>query len=76
MNITIDTLISNADRTGHGSHTVAHAAATLGITAHSLCCWCLESDRDLDEAQARRLPAGGECDRCAYVGRDCLVVAR
>ncbi len=63
-------LIRNARTLGHGSHTVAAAGCIVGITLHSLCCWCAASV----EGEAVRLPAGGECDRCAYVGQDCLVI--
>lgn len=66
----INRYIANAFALGHGSHVVAAAAALTGFKAHSLCCWCAESV----QGEATRLPAGGECDRCAYVGADCLVV--
>jgi hypothetical protein len=62
--------IANARALGHGSHIVAAAAAFTGHKAHSLCCWCAEGV----EGDATRLPAGGECERCPYVGHDCLVI--
>jgi hypothetical protein len=62
--------IANAIRLGHGSHVVAGAAALAGIEAYSLCCWCAEKV----EGEATRLPTGGECDRCPYIGHDCLVI--
>jgi hypothetical protein len=61
---------ANARRLGHGSHLLAAAAYLTGYTAYSLCCGCAESV----EGKAIRLPAGGECDRCSYVGVDCLVI--
>lgn len=67
-------IVANASRTGHGAHTAAHAFALLGGRAVACCCWCIEADEALDDATTVRLPAGGECDRCAYVGRDCLLV--
>jgi hypothetical protein len=72
--MTTQQIIINATNTNHGSHVAAAAAAFLGHNAHSLCCWCLEADRSLDDASAHRLPAGGECERCSYVGRDALLV--
>jgi hypothetical protein len=71
MNATIARYIANAYALGHGSHVVAGAAAFTGLQSHSLCCWCAETV----DGEATRLPAGGECDRCSYVGRDCLVIA-
>jgi hypothetical protein len=62
--------IANAQFLGHQTQIAAAAVALLGIPAQSLCCWCSEHV----EGQAHRLRAGGECDRCAYVGRDCLVI--
>lgn len=70
---TTQTLINNARRLGHGSHTVAFAASLLAkspTAALSLCCWCAEGV----EGEAHRLPKGGECSRCPYIGRDCLVI--
>lgn len=67
----ITALIQNAKRLGHGSHTVAAAAYLLGIKAQSLCCWCADSV----DGNAVRLPAGGECQGCYYVGSDCLIIA-
>ena len=67
---TIERYITNARRLGHGSHVVAAAAAWTGHKVHSLCCWCAERI----EGEATRLPAGGECDQCPYVGHDCLVI--
>jgi len=66
----VERYIANAFSLGHGSHVVAAAATVTGYKAFSLCCWCAEHV----EGHAARLPAGGECDRCAYVGRDCLVI--
>ena len=66
----LSTLIANARRLGKGSHVVAAAASVLGIEARSLCCWCTENVL----GQATRLPQGGECSRCSYVGNDCLIV--
>jgi hypothetical protein len=68
--IGVNRIISNAIALGHTSQVVAGAAALAGIKVHSLCCWCAEKV----EGEVLRLPAGGECDRCPYVGRDCLVV--
>lgn len=65
----ITSLVTNARKLRHGSHTVAAAAYVLGVKAQSLCCWCSEHV----EGQAHRV-YGGECDRCSYTGRDCLVV--
>jgi len=70
--MTIEKLIENAAFLGHESHTVALAATVCGITAHSLCCWCAETVAP--GGLAIRLPTGGECERCSYVGQDCLVV--
>jgi len=64
-------LIRNARALGHASQTAAFAIElAAGRPAHSLCCWCAESV----EGDATRLPQGGECSRCAYVGPDCLVI--
>lgn len=68
--MTTQQLVANARKLRKGSHVVALAAGVLGLAAHSLCCWCAEAV----EGKATRLPAGGECSRCAYVGADCLVI--
>lgn len=60
--------IENARRCGHGSHIVAAASYLIGLKVHSLCCGCA----DTVPGEAVRL--GGECDRCPYVGPDCLVI--
>lgn len=67
----ISRLLSNAERMRKGSHVAALVIelVTKG-RARSLCCWCAEHV----EGEAHRLPVGGECDRCPYVGRECLVV--
>lgn len=72
----LETLVRNANRTGHGSHTVATAAAALGIEGvESLCCWCLDSSDPAQLRQAFRLNTErSDCDACSMVGRDVLVV--
>jgi hypothetical protein len=71
MKTQIACLIDNARRLGHESQTAALAIELVTASpAHSLCCWCAEHV----EGDAVRLPRGGECSRCPYVGRDCLVV--
>jgi hypothetical protein len=66
----IQHFVENARRLGHGSHVVAAAAYWAGLKAYSLCCGCA----DKVAGEALRLPLGGECDRCPYVGHDCLVI--
>ncbi len=64
-------LIDNARLLGHESQTTAFAVELVtGCPAFSLCCCCAEGV----EGDAVRLPRGGECSRCPYVGHDCLVV--
>ena len=68
-------ILENARRLGHSTHTVAAAISlSTGAAAWSLCCWCLESADPFCSQEAHRVPAGGECLRCSYAGRDCLVV--
>jgi hypothetical protein len=71
--ITIEQLVANARRVRKESQHVAMAAAVVlrGRDIRSLCCWCAETHPD---ARVFRLPRGGECDACPYVGHDCLVV--
>jgi hypothetical protein len=72
-------LVANARRGGKESHHVAAAAALLALhrtQVLSLCCACVErhdKGRPLP-SWTERLPRGGECSRCSYVGHDCLVV--
>jgi hypothetical protein len=55
-----------------GSHIAAFAIELVTKRpTWSLCCWCAEHV----DGDVWRLPLGGECQRCPYVGRDCLVVA-
>jgi hypothetical protein len=64
-------LLDNARRLGHESQTAAFAIELVTASpAFSLCCHCAEHV----EGDAVRLPRGGECSRCPYAGRDCLVV--
>jgi hypothetical protein len=71
MNAITPRLIDNSRRLGHESQTVAFAIElATAAPAHSLCCQCAERV----EGDAFRLPRGGECSRCPYVGHDCLVV--
>ncbi len=64
-------ILENARRLRHGSHVAATALELVtGQPAYSLCCWCAESV----PGDAVRLPQGGECQRCPYVGADCLVI--
>jgi hypothetical protein len=70
-NATTLRLLDNARALGHGSHVAAFAIELVTrAPAHSLCCACAEAV----EGEAVRLPRGGECSRCPYVGRDCLVI--
>lgn len=70
MNVTAR-LLDNARRLGHESQTAAFAIELVTkAPARSLCCHCAEHV----EGDATRLPRGGECSRCPYVGHDCLVV--
>ena len=62
--------ISNARLLGYQTQVAAAAVTLLGVPAWSLCCWCGEHT----PGTTHRLPAGGECDRCSYVGRDCIVI--
>lgn len=71
MNNAATRMLDNARTLGHASHTAAFAVELVtGRPTHSLCCWCAESV----EGDAVRLPKGGECSRCPYVGPDCLVI--
>jgi hypothetical protein len=74
----VERLVANARRLGKGAHHVAAAAhfALPGARVLALCCWCVERHDAGREAPAPvyRLPCGGECERCPYVGPDCLVV--
>lgn len=71
MHTAVSKILTNARTLGHSSQTAAFAIdLTTCHKAHSLCCWCAESV----VGDAVRLPKGGECARCAYVGHDCLVV--
>lgn len=65
--------VRNARRLGKESHHVSRAAYLCGIKAHSLCVWCADKPEHRS-AHVWRLPRGGECERCSYVGHDCLVV--
>lgn len=68
---TTQTLLANANRLGHGAHVAAFAISLITkVEARALCCWCAEGV----EGEATRLRAGGECSRCPYAGRDCLVI--
>lgn len=72
--ITSTTLIDNARRLGHETQTAAAAIELVtGKRAVSLCCWCADAP-PAATGEVYRLPKGGECSHCAYVGRDCLVV--
>lgn len=71
MSTTIETLCENARRMRKESHHVAWAASFVGIRARSLCCDCAERLSPIGFAV--RLPLGGECEACPYVGHDCLV---
>jgi len=75
--ITIEKLVANAIKLGQESHQVALAAAFCrslrGADVRSLCVWCAEEH---DAPLAFRLPKGGFCQKCSYVGYDCLVVAQ
>jgi hypothetical protein len=72
--LSIETLVANAKRAGKESQHVMLAAAfvSTGCEVHSLCVWCAEAHPN---ARVFRLPRGGECQACPYVGHDCLVVA-
>lgn len=67
-------LVQNAERLGHQTQVTAVAVSLYGEPALSLCCWCAERLHPEPEVAVQRLRAGGECDRCPYVGRDCLLV--
>lgn len=50
--------------------------AGLGVHAEALCVWCLDAlDPHETLYSARRAPAGGDCYRCAYTGRDVFAAA-
>lgn len=71
MKPAIARLLDNARRLGHQTQTAAFAIELVTKErAVSLCSHCAEHV----EGDACRLPRGGECSRCPYVGRDCLVV--
>ena len=71
MNNAAARIIENARALGHTSQVAAFAIELVTrAPAQSLCCWCAESV----EGEAVRLPCGGECARCPYIGRDCLIV--
>lgn len=65
--------VRNARRLAKQSQHVSRAAYLCGIKAHSLCVWCADKPEHRS-AHVWRLPLGGECDQCSYVGYDCLVV--
>lgn len=65
--------VRNARRLGKESQHVSRAAYLSGIKAHSLCVWCADKPEHRS-ANVWRLPRGGECEQCPYVGHDCLVV--
>ena len=67
---TVARIVSNCSRLGHEAQTAAFALSLLNVPARALCCWCAEHV----EGEAHRLPRGGECAGCAYVGLDTLVV--
>lgn len=67
---TVAALVHNANRLGHGAHTVAAAASFLHLPARALCVWCAAKV----EGPAHRTASGGECSACPYVGRDCIVI--
>jgi hypothetical protein len=71
MNNAAARILDNASKLGHQSQTAAFAISLVAkVAAHSLCCWCAKSV----EGEAVRLPKGGECSNCPYVGHDCLVI--
>lgn len=63
-------LKANALRLGKEAQHLAGALSLSGFPAISLCCWCAETV----PGEVIRLPKGGECVRCPYVGRDVLCV--
>ncbi len=63
-------LIQNARNLNHSTQTAAFAISLCGQPCQSLCCWCAESV----QGEAHRLPQGGECSRCSYVGPDAILV--
>lgn len=75
MTLPIETLIANAARLGMESQHVALACGFVPGLAPvtSLCVWCADVERS-PLMRVWRLPRGGECMRCPYVGYDCLVV--
>jgi hypothetical protein len=71
MNNVASNILDNARKLGHEAQTAAFAIELVTKQpAHALCCRCAESV----EGEAVRLPKGGECSKCPYVGRDCLVI--
>jgi hypothetical protein len=88
--MTIERLVVSARRLAKESQHVVYAAAlcegTRDAKVLSLCCGCAESrfgsfivptsytDAAVWSPAAFRLPRGGECMGCSYVGHDCLLV--
>lgn len=67
-------LISNARNLGHSAHATAFAVElATGQRARALCCWCLEKCDPAGALEAHRVPVGGDCSGCSYIGRDTLV---
>jgi hypothetical protein len=75
--ITVQSLVENATRLGKGAQHVALAAAFCkslsGTRVLSICVWCADA-RHGWTGEAFRLPRGGECQCCPYVGVDTIVL--
>lgn len=69
----VSRLVSNAQRLSHQTHVLAAAMLLVcrDSKVSSLCCWCAEQEEG--EVDVYRT-IGGDCDRCSYSGRDCLVI--
>lgn len=72
----VEHLVAGATTRGKWAHTVSQAAYLTRPAAgvRALCCGCLEAH---DAGRARvslvyRVPRGGECEGCRYVGVDCV----
>lgn len=71
--MSLETLVERARALGKESQHVAAAASVLCLKAASLCVHCADKPKHRS-ARVWRLPRGGECEQCSYVGHDCLVV--
>ena len=67
---TVERFTANASKLGKEAQHLSAALFFVGIESIALCCWCAEHE----PGEVIRLPRGGECVRCPYVGRDALCV--